>query len=142
MSTLTAQQREHVASFMAAHDVPGLVVGLVRDGEPAACEGFGLADVSTGRPFGPDTLFPVASLTKSFTCVLAMQLRDAGVVDLDRPVERDLPGLVVADGDFTRDLTLRRLFLSTKGSLVNAACSVTRVALAAPATRTAPARRR
>lgn len=113
---LSAEQRDHVATFMAAHDIPGLAVSLVHDGVPGACEGFGLADVAAERPFGPDTLFPVASLTKSFTCVLAMQLRDQGRADLDRPVAEYLPRLQVSDDAFVGGLTLRRL-LSHQGGL-------------------------
>jgi CubicO group peptidase (beta-lactamase class C family) len=116
MNTLTAEQRDHVAAFMATHDIPGVAVSLVTDGVPGPGEGFGFADLNTGRPFGADTLFPVASLTKSFTCVLAMQLRDQGRVDLDRPVVEYLPRLEVCDEVFTRGLTLRRL-LSHQGGL-------------------------
>ena len=53
----------------------------------------GKADLETGRPFTPDTLFQLASITKPFTAVAFMQLVDAGKVKLDDPVSKYLPYL-------------------------------------------------
>src|SRR5262245_35629529 len=63
----------------------------------------------TGAPLGPGTLFRIGSVTKTFTAVLVLQCRDAGLLDLDDPIGRhlDLP----AHGE----ATIRRLLSHTSG---------------------------
>ncbi|MET8837748.1 serine hydrolase domain-containing protein [Micromonospora sp. NPDC004540] len=60
-------------------------------------------------PLGPETVFRIGSVTKTFTAVLVMQCRDEGLLDLDDPIGRhlDLP----AHGE----LTVRRLLSHTAG---------------------------
>ncbi|WP_413775625.1 serine hydrolase domain-containing protein [Micromonospora sp. RTGN7] len=60
-------------------------------------------------PLGPQTLFRIGSVTKTFTAVLVLQCRDAGLLDLDDPVARHLD--VPAHGE----LTVRRLLSHTSG---------------------------
>ena len=83
-----------------AHDAqratrtPGLVAGVAETGEVHWCEGIGRADLDVpGVPLGPDTQYPVASNTKTFTAVLVMQLRDEGRLDLDDRLGEHLPDL-------------------------------------------------
>lgn len=70
--------------------VPGAVVGVLADGK-ADVRAYGVADLATGEPVGPDTTFRVASITKPFTATLALLLAGEGVVALDRPVPLPLP---------------------------------------------------
>ena len=75
-------------------DVPG-VVALVTNRERVLYQGaFGVADVATGRPFAPDALFRIASMTKPVTSVALMQLVEQGRLSLDDPAEKYLPELV------------------------------------------------
>ena len=53
----------------------------------------GTADLDTGRPITPDTMFQLASITKPFTAVAFMQLVDQGKIGLDDPVGKYLPVL-------------------------------------------------
>lgn len=115
MDDFTAQQRQLVQTFMAEQDIPGAAVALVRGGEILAEAGFGLADKSAGRAPTPGTLWPIASLTKSFTAVAAMQLVEEGLLDLDAPITDYLPRLCVADPDTTRRLSMRRLLTHSGG---------------------------
>jgi methyl acetate hydrolase len=72
-------------------DVPG-VVALVTDRERVLYHGaFGVADVSTGRPLAPDSMFRIASMTKAITSAALMQLIEQGRIGLDDPVEKYLP---------------------------------------------------
>ena len=74
-------------------DVPG-AVALITDRERVLYRGaFGVADVSTGRPMTPDTLFRIASMTKPITSLALMQLVEQGRLGLDDPAERYLPEL-------------------------------------------------
>ena len=68
-------------------DVPG-VVALVTDRERVLYQGaFGVADVATGRPLTPDSMFRIASMTKPVTSVALMQLVEQGKIGLDDPAE-------------------------------------------------------
>lgn len=78
---------------------PGLSVGIVRDGELIYSRHAGLAAVSPRRPADDDTQFMMGSITKTFTAVLVMQLRDEGRLDLHDPVGRYLPD--ISHGDVT-----------------------------------------
>lgn len=94
----------------------GLAFGVVRDGELAFFHGHGLADVPTRTPVTPDTVFRIASITKTFTAVAVMQLWERGLVDLDAPASEYLRSyrLVPARPGFT-PVTLRHLLTHTAG---------------------------
>ena len=71
----------------------GLAVGLVLDGELIYARSFGALDRAVRRPVDGETLFRIASLTKSFTALAVLKLRDAGAIELDAPLVRYLPEL-------------------------------------------------
>jgi CubicO group peptidase (beta-lactamase class C family) len=73
--------------------IPGLVYGVVEDGQLVHVAAFGVQDLTSQRPVTPDTLFRIASMTKAFTALTLLALRDAGKVQLDAPVERYVPEL-------------------------------------------------
>ena len=80
-------------SAVERKDVPG-VVALVTDRKGVIYQGvFGVADVSTGRPLKPDSLFRIASMTKPITSLALMQLVEQGKIGLDDPAEKYLPEL-------------------------------------------------
>jgi CubicO group peptidase (beta-lactamase class C family) len=88
--------------FWRDHDVPGLVFGVVIDGELVLVKGFGEQNHETHTPVTPDTVFRIASMTKSFTSLAILQLRDAGKLSLEDPVAKWIPE--VANFDYpTRD---------------------------------------
>ena len=64
---------------------------VFRSRELLWAEAMGLADVAAGRDATPETRYPIASITKSFVAVAVLQLRDAGKLALDDPIERHLP---------------------------------------------------
>ena len=65
----------------------GLAVGVVRDGSLAWVHGHGVADVGSGAPVNQDTVFRIASITKTVTAIAVMQLWEQGLVDLDAPAD-------------------------------------------------------
>ncbi|HRD67730.1 MAG TPA: serine hydrolase domain-containing protein [Candidatus Competibacter sp.] len=90
-STLTAQiERE-----MKREDIAGLSIALVDDQRIAWAQGFGWADIEAKRPATPDTLYRVGSVSKLFTALELLKLRDAGKLKLDRPVTAFLPGFTI-----------------------------------------------
>ena len=60
------------------HPAVGLAVGVVRDGTLACFSGQGLADIASGTPVTEDTVFRIASVTKTFTAIAVMQLWERG----------------------------------------------------------------
>jgi serine-type D-Ala-D-Ala carboxypeptidase/endopeptidase len=77
---------------LAAH-VPGMVWGVVRDGRLVHVKGAGVQDLEAKRPVTPNTLFRIASMTKAFTALSILKLRDEGKLSLDAPVETYVPEL-------------------------------------------------
>lgn len=78
-----------VAAAQAAGRTPAMILGVVRDGA--------LAHVSAAGAPEPDagTQFRIGSITKTLTATLVMQLRDAGRLTLDDPLDTHLPGTPV-----------------------------------------------
>ncbi len=83
--------RRLLLEAQVAGRLPSLAAAVFHDGEPAWSDAVGLADVEVKEEATPDTQYAVASITKTFTAVAVMQLRDAGELELDDPLSRFLP---------------------------------------------------
>jgi serine-type D-Ala-D-Ala carboxypeptidase/endopeptidase len=97
--------------------IPGMVWGVVRDGKLVYVKGAGVQDVDTKRPVTPDTLFRIASMTKAFTALSVLKLRDDGKLALDAPAETYVPelkGLKYPTDDSPR-IRVRELITHTAG---------------------------
>lgn len=90
-ATIARRVDAHVRARMAERRIPGLALAVVRDGETLLLEGYGIADVGHGVPVTPQTVFDIASVTKTFTAAAVMRLADSGRVDIARPVREYLP---------------------------------------------------
>jgi D-alanyl-D-alanine-carboxypeptidase/D-alanyl-D-alanine-endopeptidase len=73
--------------------IPGMVWGIVQDGRVVHVKAGGIQDIPARRPVTPDTLFRIASMTKAFTALSILKLRDEGKLALDQPVETYVPEL-------------------------------------------------
>ena len=71
--------------------IPSVTAAVVHDQDPLWSAGFGYADVESRRPATPGTMYSICSISKLFTSVSAMQLRDRGKFRLDDPVSALLP---------------------------------------------------
>lgn len=71
--------------------LPGLSIGVVYDQDLIWSRGMGFADPESERPAAPNTLYSICSISKLFTSVGVLQLRDAGKLRLDDPVSRHIP---------------------------------------------------
>jgi CubicO group peptidase (beta-lactamase class C family) len=97
--------------------VPGIAYGIVVDGRLAHVGTMGVRRLSPRAPVDTATVFRIASMTKSFTALAILQLRDAGRLALDDPVERHVPELAAlryptADSP---KLTIRHLLSHSAG---------------------------
>lgn len=79
------------AGYMADQHVPGLVYGIVKDGKLAYVKGVGVQAIDDKRPVTADSLFRIASMTKAFTALSILKLRDDGKLRLDDLAEDYIP---------------------------------------------------
>lgn len=86
-----AQIDREVERLMAAGQVTGLALALVRDGRIAYVHAYGVRDVATQAPLTADTVMYGASLTKALFAYVVLQLADEGRIDLDRSIADYLP---------------------------------------------------
>ncbi len=77
--------------FATQQHVPGAAWGIVVDGQPAHLGTIGFRDIPTKSPVTADTVFRIASMTKSFTAMAILKLRDEGKLALDDPAEKYVP---------------------------------------------------
>ena len=89
-STLDGETRRRVERFvddwLTENDVPGAGVAIVDGDEVAYLDGVGARDLEANEPATPDTLYGVASITKSVVGLCVLQLAESGDVTLDAPV--------------------------------------------------------
>ena len=98
-----------VATMERAEGLPALTLALVQDDALLLSEGFGLADIDSGRPVLPEqTLFRIGSVSKTFTWTAVMMLAERGLLDLDVDVNNYLAGVQVREA-FDAPVTLRDL---------------------------------
>ena len=81
------------AEFAKTTRVPGAAWGVVIDGELAHSGAAGVREMSSNAPVDADTVFRIASMTKSFTAMAILKLRDEGKLSLDDLAERYVPEL-------------------------------------------------
>lgn len=121
-SRLRESVEEHlwpaVEAVLAARDLAGVAVAVVRDGEVAA-RGFGTRDRRTGAPVTTQTMFHLASVSKPFVATAVVSLavpRDGGgpALDLDAPITAWVPELTLADGR-QAEVTARGLLTHSSG---------------------------
>jgi CubicO group peptidase (beta-lactamase class C family) len=116
-----AQARREFKTFyeesMRKHGIVGSSFMLIHDGQVIAQEFFGLADQEKQQPVDEDTIYHWASITKTFTGVAIMQLRDRGLLKLDDPIIKYLPELGAVHNPFgdMSQITIRHLMTHSAG---------------------------
>ena len=81
------------ADYARASQIPGVAYGIVREGRLVHVGTLGVQDLESKRPVDADTLFRIASMTKAFTALTVLKLRDEGKVRLDAPAAKYVPEL-------------------------------------------------
>ena len=92
-ATIPPQIDQTFASAFERSHAPGAVLGIIIDGKLAYVKTAGIRDVSTKAPVTDDTRFRIASMTKGFTAMSILKLRDAGKLQLDDPAAKYVPEL-------------------------------------------------
>ncbi len=112
-SNVTGWYREHLRQA----GIVGSSLMLVKDGVVAERQFEGFQDLDTKRPVDADTIYHWASITKTFTGIAIMQLRDRGLLALDDPVVKYVPELREVHNPFGEmsQVTIRQLMSHTAG---------------------------
>ncbi|GAB1692439.1 serine hydrolase domain-containing protein [Krasilnikovia sp. M28-CT-15] len=107
---------EKIREAMARYAVPGVALGLYHRGTEYV-RGFGVTSVDDPQPVDGDTVFRVASTTKTFTGTAVMRLVERGRLHLDRTVRSYLPDFRTADAAASARVTVRQLLNHSAGWL-------------------------
>ena len=99
---------------MREHGVPGLALGIIQDGQ-VTVRGVGVTNVEDPLPVTAHTVFPIASISKTFAATAMMRLVEGGRVDLRAPVRKYLPEFTVRDEHASSAATVWHLLTHTGG---------------------------
>src|SRR5829696_4401382 len=99
------------------HDIIGSSLFLIHDNQVIAKEFYGAANFEKKQAVDEETIYHWASITKTFTGIAIMQLRDRGLLKLDDPIVKYLPELKAAHNPFgdMSDITIRHLMTHSSG---------------------------
>lgn len=92
---------------------PGVAILIVQPGEPTIERGYGLANLKTGKPITPRTVFELASVSKTFTSTAVLILHDRKKLSVDDDVRKLLPELPVYNAQ--HPIRIRDLLHHTSG---------------------------
>lgn len=96
------------------HHVPGVALGVIADGV-VRMRGLGLTNVDDPLPVTEHTVFPIASISKTFAATMAMRLVEQGKLDLKAPIRTYIPDFRVQDDRASREATAWHLLTHTGG---------------------------
>jgi CubicO group peptidase (beta-lactamase class C family) len=99
---------------MREFQVPGVAIGIFDNGV-ITTRGLGVTNVEDSLPVTDHTVFPIASISKTFAATMMMRLVEQGKVDLKAPVRKYLPDFKVRDEGVSQDVTVWNLLTHTPG---------------------------
>jgi CubicO group peptidase (beta-lactamase class C family) len=99
---------------MKEYGIPGVAIGVI-DGGTLTTRGLGITNVEDSIPVNAHTVFPIASISKTFATTAMMRLIEQGKVDLRAPVRTYIPTFKVRDSVVSRDATVWHLLTHLGG---------------------------
>lgn len=112
-------QREADEAFERLAPV-GVSVAVVRPDQPVWIRGYGSRAAGTSQAVDGDTVFPIHSMTKSFTAAALALLVDEGKIARSDPVRQHIPAFEMSDPYVTEHLTVRDLLVRNSGLALGA----------------------
>ncbi len=113
---LTSKEIDNlVENSMKAFDVPGIAVGIIKDGKIIHAKGYGLRSLNTKQKTDENTLFGIASNSKAFTCATLGILVDEGKIKWDDKVRDYIPEFKLYNPYVTEEFTIRDLVTHRSG---------------------------
>ena len=104
-----------IQNTLKTFDVPGMSVGVIKDGKTIYSKGFGKRSLKTGNEMNDETLVGIASNSKGFTCVALAILADEGKINWDDKVTKHLPTFQMYDPYVTAEITIKDLVTHRSG---------------------------
>jgi len=102
-----------ILNEMRTANIPGLAAGYARDGAVRFARGYGMADIAQGKAVTANTMFHIASITKTVTATMIMRLAERGKLALDEPISRHLDFPLVHPRFRDAAITFRQLLTHT-----------------------------
>jgi CubicO group peptidase (beta-lactamase class C family) len=99
---------------MREHGVPGLALGVLSNGT-VTVRGLGVTNLDDPLPVTAHTVFPIASISKTFASTAMLRLVEQGKVDLRAPVRTYLPEFRVRDENVSREVSVWHLLTHAGG---------------------------
>lgn len=103
---MTQRMQEALDTAVAEYNVPGAILALGDMNGNTRIWTSGRANLETGKSMSEDLYFAIGSVTKSYTATMVLQLVDDGLIKLDEPIGKHLPGLVPRENEITIRLLL------------------------------------
>lgn len=104
-----------IQATIKTFNVPGMSVGIVKDGNIIYSKGFGVASLTSGQKMTDETLVGIASNSKGFTATALAILADEGKLDFDDKVMKFIPEFKMYDDFVTREITVKDLLTHRTG---------------------------
>lgn len=104
-----------ISETMKTFDVPGMSVGILKDGKVVYSKGHGVASITTKKPMNDNTLVGIASNSKGFTAVALAILADEGKLNWDDKVTKFIPEFRMFDPYATQEVTVKDLITHRAG---------------------------
>ncbi len=105
----------YVASAMKTADLPGMAIGVVKDGKPVLLKGYGVRKMGEPAKVDQDTIFQIGSTTKAFTAAGLAMLVDEGKLKWDAPVRDYMPSFQMYDPYVSHEISIRDLLSHRSG---------------------------
>lgn len=106
---------ELIRNTLQTFDVPGMSVGIIKDGKTVYSKGFGVRSLTTKQPMDDATLVGIASNSKGFTCTALAILADEGKLDWDDRVSQYIPEFRMYDPYVSQNVTIKDLVTHRAG---------------------------
>ena len=104
-----------IEETLTTFDVPGISVGILKDGNIIYAKGHGVRSLTTKKDMNDNTLVGVASNSKGFTCFALAMMIDAGKLNWDDKVRKHIPEFQLHDSWVTENFTVRDLVTHRSG---------------------------
>ena len=107
-----------MAQLLKQFNVPGVSIAVIQDFKAALAVGYGVADVETGTPVTPTTMFQAASISKPVAAMASLKAVQDGTFTLDQNINTILKSWKLPEGEFTKNgpVTPRTLMSHVSGT--------------------------
>src|SRR5690606_9442514 len=106
---------ELIQKTLTTFDVPGMSVGVIKDGKVVYAKGFGVRSLNTKQSMDENTLVGIASNSKGFTATALAILADEGKLNFDDKVTAYIPEFQMYDPYVTQEITIKDLITHRAG---------------------------